>query len=231
MGLKSGFGPASVFRETIVKETFDSSDAMRRINEIHEIIVGSNQEVFSPQRLMVYGVMISLMPFLEISSRYMTFGFDIPRQYSSLVVAVHVLVYWGIFALVGRLPRFRNNRDGLRPEVKKAFSIARPVLIAMVGVIFVFSAIGQGQLIYPITLVLLGVLFSLYGRFSIPAVSWIAWSYIIGGLAYAWATPLDIRHMWIYMLLHHGLSYVVMGYLLQRASRHAAQAPGLVEQA
>lgn len=64
--------------------------------------------------------------------------------------------------------------------------------------------------------ILLGFLFSLYGRFSIPAVSVIAWSYLVGGVGYAYLTKFNLEYLWIAFVLYQGLSLVVMGLFLRK---------------
>ena len=195
----------------------DTNEAMKQIDEIHRVIEGSNKAFFSGERMIVTGLMVALIPAIEWATRFLTFGVEAIANSGAAITLIHTAFYWGLFSLVGRLLPFKKmDRTQLHPLIQKAFSISRPFMFALIGTIFSLAAIGQGQLIHPMVFILLGFLFSLYGRFSIPAVSHIAWSYLVAGVGYAYLTKFNLEHLWIAFVIFQGLSLVVMGLFLRK---------------
>ena len=195
----------------------ETNEALKRIDEISKIIESSNRVLFSGERMMIIGIMVALIPLLEWATHYMTFGYDFGSNSTFLITLIHTVFYWALFALVGRLLPWKVDRADMHPLIKKAFALSVPLLVAIFGVVFVFAGIGQAQLIHPVVFLLLGFLFSIYGKFSIPAVSYIAWSYIFIGLIYAYLTQFNLANAWVYFTVYNGLSYVLMGYFLRKA--------------
>lgn len=195
----------------------DNEEALRKINEIHQVIEGSNQVMFSGERMIAIGIGVALIPLIECLTHGLSFSIDFGPNRDFIVTLIHTIFYWALFGIGFKaLPFKKTDFTQLHPLIRKAFSIYKPFLTGLFGLIFAFSAINQGQLIHPVVFILLGLYFSLYGRFSIPAVSYIAWSYIIIGPLYAYATKFDIPNLWIYLTVYNGLSYVLMGVLLRR---------------
>jgi hypothetical protein len=100
----------------------------------------------------------------------------------------------------------------------EAFVIHRPILISILGVIFVLIYLGQRNLMYPMVYILLGILFNLYGRFATKTVFYVSWSYIILGLAYVALTSLNFQYLWVIFTTYMGLTYILMGIDLKNRS-------------
>jgi hypothetical protein len=195
----------------------DNSEALKKIEEIHSVIAGSNRAILSGERMMVTGALVTLIPLIEWLTHSLTFGYAPLLNSAAAITAIHIAFYWGLFSLAGRTMPFKKlDRSKLHPLIQKAFSVSKPFTVALIGMIVAFVAIGQDQLIYPMVFILLGFLFSLYGRFSIPAVTYIAWSYILLGIAYAYLTKFHIENLAVLFGLYNGLSLVAMGLFLRR---------------
>jgi hypothetical protein len=198
----------------------NSNEALQKINEIHQVIEGSNKAIFSGKRMIANGVLVTLIPLIEISTQFLTFGYDFGENSGLKISLIHTVFYWALFSLLSKLPPFKKtDKNQTHPLIRKAFSLGKPFLFSIIGSIIALSVIGQFQLIHPITLILIGLLFNLYGKFTIPAVSYIAWSYIILGIAYIIMSKGQIPNLWIYVTVYNGLSYVAMGMLLSREQR------------
>lgn len=199
-------------------------EALNQIAEIHKVIEGSNKALFSGERMMVMGVLITLIPLIEKMTTYLTFGHDFGPDAGMIIALIHTAFYWTLFTVVGRLLPFKKSTQAnSHPLIQKAFSLSRPFMISIFGLIFVLSLVNQFQLIHPMSLILLGLMFSLYGRFTIPAVTYIAWTYIFIGLAYAAVSNQNIPGLWIYLTAYNGISYFVMGWFLRKENnqRHS----------
>ena len=200
----------------------DANEAIKKIDEINKVMESSNRALFSGEKMMAIGGMITLIPIIEIGTKGMTFGNEALADNPMLLTIIHTVFYWALFSLLGRaIPSWRSDRESLHPLIKKAFGIHRQFLVTIMGSIFAFAAIGQFQFIHPIVFLLLGFLFSLYGKYSIPAVTCISWTYTVAGVLYLYLTKFHIPHLWVWFTLYNGLSYVLMGLFLCKAS-HAS---------
>lgn len=196
----------------------DTNEALKKIEEISKVMESSNRAIFSGERMIVIGIIVALIPVIEWATHSLTFGYDFGNQAPLIIIAIHTVFYWALFTFVGRvLPIKKMVRNELHPLIQKAFTVSKPFMVALIGMIFMLAAIEQYQFIHPIVFILLGFLFSIYGRFSIPAVSYIAWSYIIVGLVCTYLTRFNLPTAWIYFTTYNGLSLVAMGYFLRRA--------------
>lgn len=198
----------------------DQNEALIKINEIHSVIENNNKALFSGERMIFIGALVALIPVVELSTHALTFGHHFTEDQAWQVMLIHCLFYWALFSLTGKfLPFKKADRNAQHPLIRKAFSLTKPFMLAIFCVIFALSAVGQFWLIHPMVFILLGLMFSLYGRFTIPAVSYIAYSYIILGSLYVYLNKTaEIPNLWIYMLVYNGLSYIAMGLLLRRSS-------------
>ena len=195
----------------------DHNEALKKINEIHGVIEGSNKALFSGERMMVIGAMLTLIPVVELTTDGLTFGHEFGENAAMIIMALHSLFYWGLFAAVGKMLPFKKfGREENHPLIKKAFSLKTPFIVCIFGVMFALAAVHQYQFIHPMVFVFLGLMFALYGKFTIPAVSYIAYSYIGLGFVYIYLTQFHIPNLWIYLLVYNGLSYIAMGMFLRK---------------
>ena len=199
----------------------DSKEALDKINEIHNVIESSNKALFSGDRMITIGVLVCLIPLIEMGTHHLTFGHDFGENGGLIISLIHTAFYWILFSSIGKWRKNgkKENQDQQHPLIKKAFGLGRPFVVCIIGLVIVLSMVGQYQLIHSVTLILLGLLFNLYGRFTIPAVTYISWSYILIGLIYAALSNQHFHNLWIAVLLYNGISYIVMGYLLKKEQR------------
>jgi hypothetical protein len=84
--------------------------------------------------------------------------------------------------------------------------------------------IEKASLIHPMVLMLLGLIFSLYGKFTKKIVSFVGRAFILGGFLYLFSLDLiatkDFLHkyLWIFMVLFNGLGLCLMGFVLKKSS-------------
>lgn len=99
--------------------------------------------------------------------------------------------------------------------VKKVFDVGVLFPIIPISTAGMLALIGQIDLISPVVLILTGTLFVLYGQFSSRIVNVVAWANIIAGLIGIYATTYMIDHLWIYLVMYQGLTFIVMGFVLR----------------
>jgi hypothetical protein len=198
----------------------DTNEALLKINEIHKVIESSNRAIFSGERMIVTGALVTIIPVIEIATQFLTFGHEFGENSGIIISIIHTAFYWLLFSMVGKFsPYKKTNLNEQHPLVAKAFSLGRPFFVSIIGMIIALSVIGEFKLIHPVVFILLGLLFNLYGRFTINAMTYIAWSYIGLGFIYTLLTQYQIPNLWIYMTVYNGLSYIAMGVLLRKEQK------------
>ncbi len=121
---------------------------------------------------------------------------------------------------------FRGERAKVQPPahplIRRAFSVSSQFWVAFFGIAVVFAVTGQVKYLYPVNYVLIGLLYSTFGKFSDPAVSLFAWSYILGGLLCFWLASFLDPWLYDFMLAYQALSFLALGgYLLKKEKSHA----------
>ena len=201
----------------------ETNDALKKIEEINSVIQSSNKALFSGRHMILYGIICFLIPVIGMLTQWLTFGYDFGPHKSAIIVPINILFYWGLSHLLGkfvpRTPAADKSEKNQHPLITKAFSVSTPIVVAIFGVSIIFSLIGHGKLVYPVVYILLGLMFSIFGRFTIPAVSYIAWSYIALGLVYAFLLQYDLPYLVLFFMAYNGLSYMIMGVCLNRAEK------------
>ena len=202
---------------TTLSPSATNQEALRKIDEIHEILSAGDQIALSRKKMCLIGLLILSIPLIEWATQSLTFGFDFGDHASFKITLVHIGFYWGLSRLMSLAWRNDGHREDRHPIVRKAFAIIRPYWMSCAAVSVAFVMAGQPEFIYPVILILMGILFNLYGRFSSRTVLAVSWSYIVlGALAIAFMNRLP---EWTgYALnVYQGLSFIGMG--LSRGSR------------
>jgi len=200
------------------------SEALEKIEEINAIVKSSNRILFSGKLLMAIGGLCLAIPLIGWGTQWLTFGHDFGSNADLYIPLANAIFFSGLFALIMTYFRGKRaeDRQATHPLVGRAFSVWRQFLVAFVGLAVVFAVTGQIKYLYPVNYILIGLLYSTYGKFAQPAVSLFAWSYILGGLLCFWlASFLDPR-LYDFMLAYQGLSFLALGgYLLKKEKSHA----------
>lgn len=203
-------------------ETNETAEAMKQIAEIHKVIEGGNKAVFSGPRMMAIGALVVLIPVIEWATGSLTFGVNALRGSVPVVIIVHAVFYWALFTLALKfLSAGKADTATFHPLINKAFRVKRPFMFALFGMIFALASSGHARLIQPVVLILLGFLFSVFGSFSIPVMSYIAWSYLAAGVLLTYLTQFDIPYLTLGFALFNGVSLVVLGYCLRKEQESA----------
>ncbi len=203
----------------------NTKEALEKIEEINSIVQSSNRNLFSGKMMIAFGLLIFSVPIIGYFTQWLTFGHDFGALQLAYLPIANGFFYWGLAIIISV---FFNGRkapgvvnDPVHPLIRKAFSIVRPVSVSLAGIIIVFSVTGQWKYIYPKIFIILGLLFSTFGKFTIPAMVYIAWSYILAGLLFLYLRSYNIALLDFYFLIFHGLTYVTMGIFLMKKKEKA----------
>jgi hypothetical protein len=199
---------------------FETQDAINKINEINSIIQASNKALLSGSHMILGGVLALLVFVVGPLTQDLTFGHDFGAHAGAYIAVINTAFYWTLATLISRFILKKKRRENsLHPLIAKAFSLNRPILFALIGIIVVLSFVQQEQLIYPMVMILLGTLFAVYGKFTLPLVTYISWTYILAGLMMIYLQSYPIAHLEYYFLAYQGLSLIAMGSALRREEK------------
>ena len=75
---------------------------------------------------------------------------------------------------------------------------------------------GYSALISPIILLLIGTLFLFFGQFTTAVVRYNAYNLIAAGIIGVWLSTLHIPHLWMFLVVYQGLSFISIGIILNK---------------
>lgn len=214
--------------------------AINKINEIEQIIQNGNQIKFSAERFIINGLFIFCSPFVlifffiirsdwklfaylnqdsyfallynnlnDFYKLYIRYGSKIDLLIDFLqVVGICAIIYLFLTKLVKHKKLVSNSHH---PTIQRVAALQTPVLLSIVGICTGLVAIDQAELIPAVTLIILGLLFYLYGNFSRKLVKNISLSYMFLGLLSIVFLKTDNI---IYTVYFVGESYLFIGLIL-----------------
>ncbi len=186
--------------------------AIKQLELIKDVVNGSNKLLFSGGKLIVIGVILCLVPIFEIGLNQLF------SQYSDILqIIYHAIFYIVISKIAIKLFVKKNQtKHTLPPLLQKSFDLHGVILYLVLFCDIAFIISKNYNLIMPINMVLFGLLFELFGRFSTTAVRIIAFTYfIIGVISMAFYPQLTIN-LWVYEIIYLGLGYIITGMLLKK---------------
>lgn len=191
--------------------------AMRQIDDIYAVVHNNLKAALSGPLMIATGLMVMAIPAIELLFKQLVDPFVMSMTGSSIILfGLKTLFYWTLFTSISSL--FKRQKPN--PFIAKLFAVVKffPFIPLAVGA--ALGVAGYTELVAPIVLVLIGVLFLIFGQFSARAVSLLASNLIIAGIVGIWLTTFAISHLWAYLLVYAGLSYVVLGLVLQQMQRN-----------
>jgi hypothetical protein len=194
----------------------DRDEALKQLDVINQAIGASHKFLMSGPLAIAYGLAILLFPVIEISTKRMTFGTNLPV---ALVGILHVVVYLSIFQALKLIVENIWKDDVTNPShplLIQALSFHKPVVVSICGAIFILIYAGQIDLAGPIVFMMMGILFNIYGRITSPFVLWVSRSYIALGILFGVLVSKDKPYLWVWFNSYLGLSFIVMGLHLRQ---------------
>lgn len=189
-----------------------SKEAIEQLELIKAVVNGNNNLLFSSGKLIVIGVILCLVPLFELGLNKFFLNYS-----NILQIVFHAIFYIIVSNLAVKIfVKNKSKQVVLPPLLKKAFNL-HGVILYLVGFCDIALVISQNyNLIMPINMILFGLLFELFGRFSVIAVRIVAFSYLIIGILsiafYTYLTP----ELWLYEIIYLGIGYIVTGILLKK---------------
>ncbi len=202
----------------------NKEEAVRKIEDINRVMVGSFSALLSGERMMAIGAGVMAIPLIEA---LLSFGVD-PLFVqmgltSGLVFFVRALFYWFLFAGIARFFPVTPTRH---PMIKRIFSLLRLVPLILVPMAGILAYSGYGNLISPFILIMLGFAFLIFGLFSPAIVSIISWSFIGLGFLGIYLSQFSLPQLSNSLIILQGLGFVIMGFVLRSSHQRSASSAG-----
>jgi len=200
----------------------ETQEALKKIEEINAVIQSSNKAVFSGRPMILAGILaLVAMPTVNLTNGF-TFGHDFGVYQDGYSAFVSIIFFYTLAYILSKFipgTSFSSRKKSLHPTIRKAFGISQHIGITILGVVGVLSLTNQTELIYPLVLILIGLMFTIYGSFSNKQITIIAWSYIFCGLLHLYLNQYHIPQLGMYFLIYNGLSYIYMGVILLKEEK------------
>lgn len=184
--------------------------ALKQIEEINEVMRNSLTINLPGGLLVGVGLGLLAVPFCEM---FFSQSVDQWIQPKVLIFILRTVFYWVAFALISRL--FAKREDIVHPAIKKAWALNPYFPLVPLATSAVLALTGYSALIGPIVSILVGLYFSLIGRFSQCAFSVLAAVYIVIGLVGIYVATMGIDNSWYGILWLQGASCIVTGMILR----------------
>lgn len=193
--------------------------AMRQIEDIYSIVQNNLKITLSGPLMIATGLAVAAIPLAEwvfaltIDPFFNTIPYAFPISF-----AVRTALYFFAFNKISSY--FDLRRPRRNPLLSKIFKgIGRPFSYIVLATAFVLARTGYASLIAPIILILIGIEFLFFGQFSDKIVRTVAYNLIFAGIFGIWLSILNIPDLWRYLVIYQGLSFVVMGAILNQPEK------------
>lgn len=193
--------------------------ALHQIDDIYKILQNNLKILISGPLMIAVGLAVAGIPLVEwlFEQALDPFLNTIPYA-SGLKFLVRTIIYFATFNKIGSY--FNLRRPQRNPLLGKVFKgIGKPFPYIVLSTAVVLAQTGYGELIAPIVLILIGIEFLFFGQFSDKIVRAIAYNLILAGLGGIWLSTLSVPHLWMYLVIYQGLSFVVMGMILNQSNK------------
>ena len=208
-----------------IEMKMNKTDALKKIDEIYEVIDASNRAFINGKKIAIYGVFIALVPLVnKLLIPFLWTYFSHPVIFPVLVTAIYFFAFYLLGVVLDRVfGSSEQEEESLHPILERAFSLYRPILYTLFACIAATAISKAYTLIWPIVFILMGLLYHLYGRFSHGIVRLVSWSYLILGVAGIAIFKRDIPYFHDLYNLYFAFSYILMGTVLFLSQKKSAQ--------
>ncbi len=187
-------------------------EALAQINLMQQVIQGNTKLLFSGRKTIVIGIILCLVPIFELGFSHLPDSLNLWLQ-----IIIRVVFYYLISLLAVKLTqRKQTAKHQLPPILQKSFELHSTILKTIALLDIALALGGYTDLILPLNLILIGLLYNLFARFTLKLLSYISWSYIILGLVSIALNNYIGSNTWIFELYYLGITYIIMGVILER---------------
>lgn len=187
-------------------------EALAQINLMQQVIQGNTKLLFSGRKTIAIGIILCLVPIFELGFSHLPDSLNLWLQ-----IIIRVVFYYLISLLAVKLTQRKQTvKHQLPPILQKSFELHSTILKTIALLDITLALGGYTDLILPLNLILIGLLYNLFARFTLKLLSYISWSYIILGLVSIALNNYIGSNTWIFELYYLGITYIIMGVILER---------------
>lgn len=203
------------------REEASKQSAWESLQAIESVLEASHRIVFPGQTLIAYGVLVVLIPWIERSTQFLSFGSPTVLGQPLLFGAIHVLFYWAAFrALKWLAIRFFGawkEEANVHPLILALLGTQKTIEIALGLTVVLLCWLEHVELIFPLVFIFLAILFQAYGRFARGPLKLVSWLLLLSGAVYGILLRSGDREvLWIFFSNWLGLILIVAGAVLVR---------------
>ena len=192
--------------------TSKHQQALAQIELMQQLISGSNKLLFSGRKIIVGGILLCLIVPCELIFTPLLAGVN-----SWLQVLIRVAFYWGLSWIGIKIFAKKSGiKPQLTPTLQSVLTLHSVILRTLILTDSALAVGGFAELILPFNFILIGLLFNLFGRFTLKAIIYVAWSYIVIGLLSLALHKYLPDWSWMVELYYLGISYICMGIFLKQ---------------
>lgn len=188
------------------------NEALAQIELMQRLVNGSNKLFFSGRKIIVIGIILCLIvPCESIFTSLLTGIGSLPQT------LIRIAFYWGLsWSGIKLFAKKTSVETQLTPTLQSVLTLHNVILRILILLNIALAIGGLADLILPFNFILLGLLFNLFGHFSLKPLIYVAWSYILIGLAGLALHQYLPDWSWIVELYYLGVSYIGMGIFLEQ---------------
>lgn len=187
------------------------------LNIIENILTSTGQYIFNAKKLIITGIIFMFIPLIQLSINNTFWLMTFANENINIGIVINIVFYILLFKVVFMLTKTKNNNtSNVNIYVKKAIATHEIIMKTMLATIIILSVCGYGSLSFSFVYIFIGLIYNLFSRFSINIIRNISVSYIIIGLLSIFFVKNYSNILWQLMIVYLGISYIVMGIILNK---------------
>lgn len=191
--------------------------ALEQINAICKTIENNLKIIISGSLTMALGIFIICFKLTECFFNYIVCKF-LSGPFSSVISFLLIIIALVVISyLLSKCFDLRMHKNPVLEKIFTNFGLFFIILSALTSEALTVS--GNDALVTPIGLILVGTLVAFWGLFSSIIVRFTAYNLVLVGATGIWLTKFNIAHLSTYLIIYQGLSFIVMGYLLNKEAQ------------
>lgn len=190
-----------------------------QINNIENILKASGRYIFDGKKLIVAGVIFLLIPAIQYFINISFWEISFVYHNIKIGILINVVFYIALFKIAFLITKTTKNHryhPSVNMYVEKAIDLYDVILKTMFATIMVLSICGFGNIAFSFVYIFLGLVYNLFGRFSLEIIRKISIGYIVIGIISIFFAKNYNDILWQLMMMYLGITYIVMGKILEK---------------
>ncbi|AIT08704.1 membrane protein [Candidatus Francisella endociliophora] len=198
----------------------DYQNLAEQINNIEDTLKASGRYIFDGKKLIVAGIIFLLIPVIQYLINISFWKISYIYHNIEIGIFINVIFYIALFKIVFLVTKTTKNHryhPSVNIYVEKAIDLHDVILKTMFVTVIILSICGFGNIAFSFVYIFLGLVYNLFGRFSLEIIRKISISYIVIGIISIFFVKDYNNILWQLMMVYLGLTYIVMGKILEKS--------------